>query len=365
MKNENGTVRSLRLSIVLISCAVCGFASDPPLLQPVATLALSEMPSSGHGESAWAAVAFSSETSIAVGLCRQDSSKECSLVLVQWEGETLRLLARTPRFDSGLSIHPASEGQILAGNPWLPAVLYSADLSTTRDLPRLWHVSWSGKTVAETARGSWKLYRLTDRLEPLGGGTGDLRSISDEAVLIQDGKAIKVETLDGRRLGAFSVSDEVQGFHAALLGNNKLYLPDCRTTVRVVDFEGKTKLKIHQHGLCAQGDTASSSDGRRLLFDVNDHKTFGFRHVLENMQTITSLGMIGPEDFNREEVRVLDTVTGRACFDWYRNFPTTYSQVRSAAISPSGELVAIVAEDKLSIYRLPAVCEDTTVTPRK
>jgi hypothetical protein len=274
------------------------------------------------------------------------------------------LIARTPWFDSGLSIHSASEGHILAWNPWLPGVLYSADLSTAGDLPRLRRVSWSGKTVAETARGSWKLYRLTDRLESLGGGTGDLRSISDEAVLIQDGKAMKTETLDGRRLGAFSVSDEVQGFHAALLGNNKLYLPDCRTTVRVVDFEGKTQLKIHQRGLCALGDVASSGDGRRLLFDVNDHKTSGLRHVLENIQAITSFGMVGPEDLNREEVRVLDTVTGRTCFNWYRNFPMTYSQVRSATISPSGELVAIVAEDKLSIYRLPAVCVDTTVTPR-
>jgi hypothetical protein len=49
MENENGTVRSLRLFIVLISCAVCGFASDPPLPQPVATLALSEMHSSAVG----------------------------------------------------------------------------------------------------------------------------------------------------------------------------------------------------------------------------------------------------------------------------------------------------------------------------
>jgi hypothetical protein len=31
-----------------------------------------------------------------------------------------------------------------------------------------------------------------------------------------------------------------------------------------------------------------------------------------------------------------------------------------AAISPSGELVAIVADNKLSIYRLPAVCEGPT-----
>jgi hypothetical protein len=360
MRSESGAVRILRLFIVLISFVTCGFASDPPLPKPVATLALSTGHNSGKGESDWATVAFSSETSIAAGLCRQDCTyKQCSLFIVRWEGGTLRPFARTPRFDSGLSIHPASEGQILAGQPWLPTtVVYSADLSTVRDLPKqLSDVSPSGKTAAERARGSWKVYRLTDRLEPVREGTGDLRSVSDEVLVIQDGKAIKVEALDGRRLGSFSVSDEVSAFHAALLGNNKLYLPDCRRTVRVVDFEGKTQLKIRQGGLCALGDTTSSADGRRLLFDFTDHKTSGLQHVLENIQTITNLGMVGPEDFNREEVRVFDSVTGKSCFAWHRSFPWTYSHVRSAAISPSGEFVAIASGNTLSIYRLPATCE--------
>jgi hypothetical protein len=367
MENECGTVRILWLFIALISCAVCGFASDPPLSQPVATLSLSAMHPSGQGQPTWVTVAFSSETSIAVGRCRQDcANKECSLFLVRWEGGTLRPFAQTLRFDSGVSIHPASEGQILTIRSLPPIVLYSADLSTSHDLSiPLSVVSPSGRTVAEIARGSWKLYRLTDRLEPLREGTGDLRSVSDEVVVIQDGKAIKVETLDGRRRGSFSVSDEVSGFHAAMLGDNRLYLPDCRRTVRVVDFEGKTQLEIHQHGLCAQGDTTSSADGRRMLFDFTDHKTSGLQHVLENIQTITSLGMVGPEDFNREEVRVVDTVTGKTCFDWHRSFSVTYSQIRSAAISPSGEFVAIAAENTLSIYRLPAVCGASTITSNK
>ena len=223
----------LRLFIVFISCVVCGFASDPPLPQPVATIALSAIGPSRQGGSAWATVVFSSETSIAVGLCRQDcTSRECSLFLVRWEDGTLTPFAKTPRFDFGVSIHPAGEGQILTVRGLPPTVLYSADLSTAHDLPKyLARVSPSGRTVAETERGSWKLYRLTDRLEPLREGTGDLRSVSDEIVVIQDGKTMRVETLDGRRLGSFPVSDEVSAFRAALLGNNKLYLADCRRTV--------------------------------------------------------------------------------------------------------------------------------------
>ena len=70
----------------------------------------------------------------------------------------------------------------------------------------------------------------------------------------------------------------------------------------------------------------------------------------------------GPEDSNREVVRVSDAVTRKSCFDWLRSFPMTLSRGRFATISPSGELVAITAENKLSIYRLPAVCEGPTKT---
>jgi len=368
MGNERRTVRSGWLSIVLISCAVTSFATDPPLPKPVATLALTEMNLSCKRECAWATVAFLSETSIAVGRCRQDcSSKECSLVIVRWEDGTLRPFAQTRRFDSGLAIHPAGEGKILAGQPWLPTTIeYSADLSSVRDLPiHLWDVSPAGGTVGEGARGSWKLYRLTDRWEPLRGGTGGIRSVSDEAVVIQDGKTLTVETLEGKRLGSFSVPDEVWGFHARLLGNNQLSLADCSRTVRVVDFAGKKQLTIKQSGLCGQGDTTSSADGRRILFDFTGHKTSGLLHVLENIQTITSLGMIGPEDYNQEQVRVFDTVTGKLCFEWHRSFRMTYRQIRSAAISPSGEFIAITEGNTLSIYRLPAVCEGPTVAARK
>ena len=346
----------LRLLIVLTACSLSAFASDPPLPQPVATLALSSMHPSSQKDSTWVSVAFSSETSIAVGLCHWDcASKECSLRLVRWEGGTLRAFAQTQQFDFDASLHPASDGQILAGW-WRPSVLYSADLSTRRELPQhLSHISPSGRTVSESARGSWKLYHLTDKLEPLREGTGDLTSVSDEAVVIQEGRVMRIESIDGKRLGSFSLRDEAWGYHAALLGNSKLYLDDCRRTVKVVDFDGRTQLEIHPQGGCDQGNRASA-DGRRMLFDFASHKASGLGGALEALRTITSFGMVGAEDVNREDVRVFDTVTGASCFDWHRSFPSTYSRVGSAAISPSGEYVAIVAGDTLSIYRLPEVC---------
>jgi len=82
--------------------------------------------------------------------------------------------------------------------------------------------------VTESAPGYWKLYRLTDRLETLREGAGEPRSVSDEMVVIPDGRVIRIETLDGDQFGSFSVPEEEWGSQAALLGNTKLDLHDCR-----------------------------------------------------------------------------------------------------------------------------------------
>ncbi|MBI3475045.1 MAG: hypothetical protein HY010_04885 [Acidobacteria bacterium] len=224
--------------------------------------------------------------------------------------------------------------------------------------------------MAEWQRGSWKLYRIADTLEPVREGTGDLRSISDEVAVIRNGRVIRVETLDGKQLGSFSVKDEIWGYHAVLLGNAKLYLDDCKKA-RIVDFNGNVQLELHPRdvsdqgsrwstdaSVCDQGHN-SSTDGRRILFDFATRKVPPLRHFLDSARTVTSLGWAEPED-NREEVRVVDTVTGKSCFSWHRSFPATYTQARSAAISPSGEFVAVTDGTTLSIYRLPKDCDSNT-----
>lgn len=341
-----------------------GLGSASPQPQPVASLVLSESRTSAEVEAAWASVAFTSETSIAVGVClREFFDQKCFLVLVRWEGGALQPIAQTLRFDFGVSLHPASDGRILAVQRLSPTFVYSADLSTVHDLPKELSRFFSptGNTVAEWAPGSWKLYHLSDRLEPIREGTGSLQFVSDEVVLIQDGKLMRVETLDGTQLGSFSAP--AGGYYTSgSMGSNKLYLDDCES-LRIVDFDGKTLTKMRKE--CSAGDTIPSADGRLVLFDLTNHKSSGLKHVLERVQAITTLGMAGPEDVNQEEVRVIDTATGKACFDWHRSFPATlYSRARSAAISPSGEFVAIVAKDKLLIYRLRPECDESAVVPR-
>jgi hypothetical protein len=128
--------------------------------------------------------------------------------------------------------------------------------------------------------------------------------------------------------------------------------------------EGPIKAKVGGFVELVQS-AAPSADGRRMFFDFNDNQVPKFQHVLNCIRTVTTLGMIAPEDVNREIVQVAVTATRKTCFDWRRTFPSTYDRMRAAAMSPSGEFVAIKLEDKLSIYRLPAVCEGPRATRRK
>lgn len=366
VKYGNSAVRILGL-VLLVHGTRLASASDSPLPVPTAALELSAFLPRGSGEPTWGTVTYLSESSLAIGLCRYEV---CSLSLIRWEDGNLTMSAQTFRFEPGVSIHPASHGRLFTAPSLPPTVLYSADLSQSQELAKdIARVSPSGKTVSEWSHDSWKTYHLTDTLEPIREGNGDLQSLSDELLVIQDGKTIRTETLDGRRIGSFSLPSIAWG-HVAVLGNARLYIDDC-SKARIVDFNGKVYREVHPKDLykqgsrwftdasvCAQGDK-SSSDGRRILFDFATRKVPKLQHILESIHTISTLGMTGPEDVNGEEVRVMDTGNGKLCFGWHRSFPSMNWLVQSAAISPSGESVAIAAGDKLSIYRLPAVCDGT------
>jgi hypothetical protein len=54
----------------------------------------------------------------------------------------------------------------------------------------------------------------------------------------------------------------------------------------------------------------------------------------------------------------VDASTGGSCFDWKRSFPEgSMALAQDAAISASGEFVAIAAGGILSVYRLPEYCD--------
>ena len=139
--------------------------------------------------------------------------------------------------------------------------------------------------------------------------------------------------------------------------------PEC--TVSVVQWKNGSVRCVTQVPDFYRDQPQSSSDGRRLLFDFNDRKVPRLQRLLEILHSISTLGMIGPEDVNREVVQVIDTAAMRFCFEWSWDFPSTYDHPRSTSISPSGEFFALLVNHKIAIYRLPTVCDGSAITPRQ
>lgn len=131
----------------------------------------------------------------------------------------------------------------------------------------------------------------------------------------------------------------------------------------VVHWENGTLKETAETAHVTPQNGRASADGKRTLFDFNDRQVPFGQRLLETVQTVLTLGMSGPEDVNGEVVQVVDTSSKKACFEWRRTFPMTWTRVRSASISPSGEFVAIIEGTKLSVYRLPAACDGRRINP--
>lgn len=350
-------------SLVFLICVPATWASTPsdlgPVPPPVATLDLTSLLPPGPAELDWTTISFVSENSIAVGLCSKGKPDHCSLSLVRWEGGALRSSAQTLAYDRAL-IHPARDGGILTTCHYsCKPALYSADLSKSIHLPsRISLVSPSGSTAASKARGSWTAYRLSDRLELLRESDGILYSLSDNLVVFDVLGTIHTETLDGTSLGTFRGAKLCPN-GVQILDRHRLFVASCLRYPPIVDFAGNQLLKLHLPTRNCDREPAPSADGSRLLFDCKSRKVSTVRNVSEIALEIALVGNADLQPLNnRQQVLVVDTVTGATCFDWRRSFPMSDDLhfAKVASISPNGEFVAIAAEKTLSIYHLPPVC---------
>lgn len=357
---ERWSMRILGLLGILLGCVIGVFAANEPGPQPFITLDLSSLSPSGQAEREWTTVSFVSETSIAIGLCPQGQLERCPLYLVRWQDGVLRPFAQTTTFAAGATIHPATEGRLLTTSTRHGPVLYSSDLSESLNLPVVSRISQSGSTFGETIKQGWKIYRLSPKPELLRQGTGSLESISDDAIVYRDHDVLRAETLDGKSLGSFSVKPESKcGTETTILSRDRLYLDLCKHAPIVVDFSGKQLRKLDPPRGCCGYDNSWSDDGRRLLFDYTSRDVSPFRTFGQVALAVGTLGAgVADQLDNRQNVKVLDTVSGASCFEWHRQFAmgSELKFRKTAAISPSGELVAVAAEKNLFVYHLPAVC---------
>jgi len=59
---------------------------------------------------------------------------------------------------------------------------------------------------------------------------------------------------------------------------------------------------------------------------------------------------------NGESVRVIDTATGKSCFELRGATGLTGAGEPHADLDPSGQLVAVVTRNSLSVYEVPESC---------
>ena len=353
-------IRAFSVFATVMSLTIAGYASSPLEAEPFATIDLSRLPA-GTKDASATSIAFISDTSIAISLCPNDPPMDCSVSLLRRDGKTFRpYAASTLPLGRGRSIHVSSEGGILI-TPFgaLPAILLTPDLSARRGLPNIFSASSSGNTGAEMTKNGWKLYQIRSP-ELIRDGKGNFRSLSDEVVVFQEGNVMRIETLQGTPLGSFPVKPETKCYNTVYpLRENRLYFDDCKK-IQIVDFSGREQSKLHAPSGW-RDHQFWSRDGKRTLFDNFDRKVSIFRSAGELLLALGTLGVGAlDEQDNREDVLVLDTATGDSCFSWKRRFPMgSVGLVQDAAISPSGEFVAIAAQGILSVYRLPEHCGHT------
>lgn len=345
---------------MLAASLCCCRRIDQSAVEPVAIADLSFDDQTGNTFTS--TVSFVSDDLIAIGRHpSQTGNLSGTLTTVQWRGGKLgilktRSIAKYRAFSGGL--FPAGDGNFISSLEQ-PSELLSRDLSAISDIPTKFVIpSVAGGTVAGDSHGfeSWNIYRLTPAKALLREGVGELLSLSDELLVFRSNDEIRIERMTGQRLGSFAVPPRSTCYaRALLLGPDRLYMNGCGPG-RIADFTGKTIIEMPEpdgwgfrFGL--------TPGGHRILFDKYTRRISGLQRIAESVESVLTFGM-GPIVTSKGEViRVIDTNTGKTCFD----LDSPEHQLGRdgefhADISPSGRFVAIASTGKLSIYPLPEVC---------
>lgn len=317
-------------------------------------------------------LAFISDDALALLLCPPNLASNCQLVVLQLSGGHIEVLAHKADVYSGTVLFGSSEGLVF--DPHLygqPTRLYSRDLSTDDQFPDpgsiSLRISLSGGTIAVWTKPSrsrqdsrWTIYRVrslpSPTVEKIKDVVGDLQAVGDDELVMRVGDTIQTEMMDGKVVGSFQVKprskDETD---IEFAGKDRLYVATWHHD-RIVDLNGKELVKLRapdgwgfRHGW--------SADGSRLLFDHYTRKVPLLQSVGEDILAVSTLGVGAvDQDDNGEAIRVLDTVTGKTCFDWKDPKHLIDAGRYHADISPDGRLVAVVVEGTLTIYALPDSC---------
>ncbi len=342
------------VAILWISVAIARSQASSAV-QSVAKATTGELSPSGSPEDVSAV--FLSEDLIAVLVRSGPARSGTSHVGVfRLTDSKLDLVAQADKANESDELYGAAGKRVIVAARF-HKYLYSADLKTRQEIPFriLSGMFPRSGVVGEVSDGNWRTHQVSSSMTVLKEGSGELLSVSDEALVFRLGDEVKTETTEGRLVGSFAIGPGTRGIHVAeFAGKTRLLLND--GNMRIADLNGKQLLKIHQ----PEGwgfRWGWSSDGTRMLFDHFTRMVPFLDRAIEKV--IDGLGFVMPEESNGETIRVIDAVTGKTCFSL--DSPSKLlGQVEGyhGDLSPSGRLVAVATLSEVSIYRIPEACTE-------
>jgi hypothetical protein len=330
-------------------------AGQESIPQPLYSADISDLIPSGKNIYVGGSLAFLTDNTLAVGMC---SNSECSIETLEVGDTAVRALAREHALDQFLDLFRAPGGGIALTLPGPDTVLLDWKLNRLQTIPKTRlsaaTISDTGATFVQFVGKEWRIFKMKEPTKPIRSGTGRLVSISDENVaLIEDG-ILKIDTIDGQHLASFRAGKPSEG-KVQFLGKDRLWYDDGKSP-QIRDFNGRTLLSFEkQDGWGFRN--GRSDDGSRVLLDLHTRHIPLTQNIKEVATVFLTLGMgVGDETANGEAVRVVDTNTGKLCFEWKSGPDFLSAGDYHADINPLGNRVAIMTQTSLSVFALPSMC---------
>ncbi|MGB0011175.1 MAG: hypothetical protein WBQ03_06180 [Candidatus Sulfotelmatobacter sp.] len=356
------TVLSLFFLIHLVTTAVPLPAQKRPP-QPLYSVDLSKLVSQELDINPAGTLRFLTERTVAVSICR---NLRCYL-------ETLDLGAVKPQVIGGIrtdafqvigTLFRAPDGDVIAGNRVLDLKLREVSQIPKDAATRPSYISTTGETFVKQDRNDWVAYKMELPRQRILSGTGTILSVSDDALAYFDEGTVHIEGTDGTTLGSFAtLPPKTLTFGSSsitpksipmlrFLGRDRLWSED-GSDVRILDFSGKT-VQTFERPDGWGFRIGQSSDGSRILYDRDTRHIPLARKIEKN--AAAAMGAGADEEPNGETVLVIDTRSGKQCFEWNSSANLLVAGQFHADIDPSGRLIAIMTPTTLNIYRLPQSC---------
>lgn len=326
----------LCIVILVVAFAVASTAQDVPP-RPIYTIDLSSLVPQDT-TSFQGTVAFLGNQTLAVSICGKVG---CNLATFDYADGKIRQIAQVHEVEHSRSILRASDGGVLLTavrrGKENGVVHFSSDLRSSQWTPTVPGVSTAG--------------------EKIPNGNGRLLAHSAIAAAYLDQGIVRIQGMDGRLLGSFVAGIPSDKFipAALFLGSDRLWFQRSGTP-EIRDFNGKVLLKLDKPDGWG-GRMGKSDDGTRLMYDRYTRHVGLAQTIMEGALVLPTMGMSTDGDVpNGEMVSVIDTESGKRCFEWNGKEKLLPIGGYHADIDPSGRLVAIMTQGSLAIYRLPDSC---------